>query len=223
MAVYQQQGTAGNIPLAAAFAVVPIVIMMLYLWFARRHGGLRCALSRAPARPHASPRPRGLLFLHLPIPLIFLYAFTTEERSYQFPPPGLTLRWFAVAWNRADVWPRARPVAAGRRDRHAARARPRHALRRGDGARALLRPRRDLAPGHPADRAARHRHRHLAALGLQPDGHPVLDLDHRPRPRHLLHRRRLQQRRRPLPPPLGLAGRGLDWTSAPTASRPSAT
>jgi putative spermidine/putrescine transport system permease protein len=38
MAVYQQQGTAGNIPLAAAFAVVPIVIMMAYLWFARRLG-----------------------------------------------------------------------------------------------------------------------------------------------------------------------------------------
>ncbi len=32
----------------------------------------------------------GLLFLHLPILLIFLYAFTTEEKSYQFPPPGLT-------------------------------------------------------------------------------------------------------------------------------------
>jgi putative spermidine/putrescine transport system permease protein len=47
----------------------------------------------------------GLLFLHLPILLIFLYAFTTEDRSYQFPPPGLTLQWFAVTWNRADVWP----------------------------------------------------------------------------------------------------------------------
>jgi putative spermidine/putrescine transport system permease protein len=47
----------------------------------------------------------GLLFLHLPILLIFLYAFTTEERSYQFPPPGLTRQWFAVAWNRADIWP----------------------------------------------------------------------------------------------------------------------
>ncbi|MES2845567.1 MAG: ABC transporter permease [Pseudomonadota bacterium] len=47
----------------------------------------------------------GLLFLHLPILLIFLYAFTTEERSYQFPPPGLTTQWFAVAWNRADIWP----------------------------------------------------------------------------------------------------------------------
>jgi putative spermidine/putrescine transport system permease protein len=47
----------------------------------------------------------GLLFLHLPILLIFLYAFTTEERSYQFPPPGLTTQWFGVAWNRADIWP----------------------------------------------------------------------------------------------------------------------
>jgi putative spermidine/putrescine transport system permease protein len=47
----------------------------------------------------------GLLFLHLPILLIFLYAFTSEERTYQFPPPGLTLKWFAVAWNRADIWP----------------------------------------------------------------------------------------------------------------------
>lgn len=47
----------------------------------------------------------GLLFLHLPILLIFVYAFTTEERSFAFPPPGLTTKWFAVAWNRADIWP----------------------------------------------------------------------------------------------------------------------
>ena len=46
----------------------------------------------------------GLAFLHLPILLIFLYAFTTEEKSYQFPPPGYTLKWFAVTWNRPDVW-----------------------------------------------------------------------------------------------------------------------
>jgi putative spermidine/putrescine transport system permease protein len=37
-AVYQHQGTAGNIPLAAAFAVVPIVVMGLYLWMAKRKG-----------------------------------------------------------------------------------------------------------------------------------------------------------------------------------------
>jgi putative spermidine/putrescine transport system permease protein len=38
MAVYQLQGTAGNIPLAAAFAVVPIGIMLVYLTLARRMG-----------------------------------------------------------------------------------------------------------------------------------------------------------------------------------------
>ena len=38
MAVYQLQGTAGNVPLAAAFAVVPIVIMLIYLSLAKRAG-----------------------------------------------------------------------------------------------------------------------------------------------------------------------------------------
>jgi putative spermidine/putrescine transport system permease protein len=37
-AVYTLQGTAGNIPLAAAFTVVPIVIMGVYLWMAKRMG-----------------------------------------------------------------------------------------------------------------------------------------------------------------------------------------
>ncbi len=46
----------------------------------------------------------GLLFLHVPLLLIFLYAFTTEEKSYQFPPPGLTLKWFSVVWGRQDIW-----------------------------------------------------------------------------------------------------------------------
>jgi putative spermidine/putrescine transport system permease protein len=37
-AVYLQQGTAGNIPLAAAFTIVPIVIMLVYLTIAKRMG-----------------------------------------------------------------------------------------------------------------------------------------------------------------------------------------
>ena len=46
----------------------------------------------------------GLVFLHLPLAFIILYAFTSEERSYAFPPPGYTLKWFAIAWDRSDVW-----------------------------------------------------------------------------------------------------------------------
>lgn len=38
LAVYQFQGTAGNLPLAAAFAVVPIAIMLVYLAIAKRMG-----------------------------------------------------------------------------------------------------------------------------------------------------------------------------------------
>jgi putative spermidine/putrescine transport system permease protein len=46
----------------------------------------------------------GLLFMHLPILLIFVYAFTTEDKTYQWPPPSYTLKWFGVTWNRPDVW-----------------------------------------------------------------------------------------------------------------------
>lgn len=46
----------------------------------------------------------GLLFMHLPILLIFVYAFTTQDKSYQWPPPGYTLAWLGVTWNRPDVW-----------------------------------------------------------------------------------------------------------------------
>ena len=39
----------------------------------------------------------ALLFLHIPLLLIFLYAFTTDESAYTFPPPGLTFKWFPQA------------------------------------------------------------------------------------------------------------------------------
>lgn len=39
----------------------------------------------------------GILFLHVPLLFILLYAFSSDEKTFQFPPPGLTLRWFSVA------------------------------------------------------------------------------------------------------------------------------
>src|SRR5262245_55763189 len=45
-----------------------------------------------------------LLFLYFPFVVILLYAFSTEDATFTFPPPGLTLDWFPVAWSRADVW-----------------------------------------------------------------------------------------------------------------------
>jgi putative spermidine/putrescine transport system permease protein len=45
----------------------------------------------------------GLCFLYLPIALVALYAFNTEESAFRFPPQGLTLRWFSAALERGDV------------------------------------------------------------------------------------------------------------------------
>ncbi|HVZ01760.1 MAG TPA: ABC transporter permease [Dongiaceae bacterium] len=46
----------------------------------------------------------GVLFLNVPILFIILYCFTTDDRSYSFPPPGLTTEWFGVAFARDDLW-----------------------------------------------------------------------------------------------------------------------
>jgi len=45
-----------------------------------------------------------LLFLHVPLAIIFIYAFTTDEATYTFPLPGVTTKWFGVALGRNDLW-----------------------------------------------------------------------------------------------------------------------
>jgi putative spermidine/putrescine transport system permease protein len=68
-----------------------------------------------PSKSSAAPEKRNplgltlaavavLLFLHLPVAIILLYAFTTDEATFSFPPPGLTTQWFAVAFGREDFW-----------------------------------------------------------------------------------------------------------------------
>ena len=85
------------------------------------HGGVRCPLMPNRTTPLGLriAAIAGLLFLHLPLALIFLYAFTTEEKSFQFPPPGYTTKWF---WRRLVAAPRylaaALSLARGCRDRH---------------------------------------------------------------------------------------------------------
>ncbi len=71
---------------------------------------------KPPAAPVATPTVRkapwplrlaawaGLAFLYLPIALVVLYAFNTEESAFSFPPQGFTLRWFGEAFARSDVW-----------------------------------------------------------------------------------------------------------------------
>ena len=45
-----------------------------------------------------------LLFLHVPLLIIFIYAFTTDETTYTFPLPGITTKWSGVAFGRTDLW-----------------------------------------------------------------------------------------------------------------------
>jgi len=45
-----------------------------------------------------------LLFLHVPMWIIFLYTFTPEEQTFTFPLPGFTTKWYAVALQREDLW-----------------------------------------------------------------------------------------------------------------------
>ena len=45
-----------------------------------------------------------LLFLHVPLLIIFIYAFTTDETTYTFPLPGITTKWFGVTLGRTDLW-----------------------------------------------------------------------------------------------------------------------
>jgi len=65
--------------------------------------------SRTAAGPRAGLGLRlaafgGLAFLHVPLASILLYAFSSDDKSFTFPPPDLTARWFAVALGRADIW-----------------------------------------------------------------------------------------------------------------------
>ena len=44
-----------------------------------------------------------VLFLHIPLLFIFLYAFSSDAKTFGFPPPGFTTKWFAIAWERQDI------------------------------------------------------------------------------------------------------------------------
>jgi len=46
----------------------------------------------------------ALLFLHIPLLIIMIYAFTTDQAAYSFPLPGVTTRWFVEAFHRKDLW-----------------------------------------------------------------------------------------------------------------------
>lgn len=63
---------------------------------------------RATRRPRAgwplkTAAVAAMAFLHVPLFFIVLYAFSAEDKSFVFPLPGLTTRWFAIALAREDI------------------------------------------------------------------------------------------------------------------------
>ena len=46
----------------------------------------------------------AILFMHLPFLVVILYSLTTDEQTYSFPLPGLTLKWFGEAITRTSMW-----------------------------------------------------------------------------------------------------------------------
>jgi putative spermidine/putrescine transport system permease protein len=45
-----------------------------------------------------------MAFLYFPLVIIVLYAFNTQSALFTFPPPGLTTRWFGVAFGQSSLW-----------------------------------------------------------------------------------------------------------------------
>jgi putative spermidine/putrescine transport system permease protein len=45
-----------------------------------------------------------VVFLHFPLAIVILYAFTTQEAAFTFPPPALTTHWFSQAFETHDLW-----------------------------------------------------------------------------------------------------------------------
>ena len=103
--VYANVGIANNLPLAAAFATVPVAIMIVYLLIARRLGAFESLLM------HISNGMRWVLrigtaitlaFIYVPLIVIAIYAFN-KSRSQAWPIDGFTLEWFDRAVNNPGV------------------------------------------------------------------------------------------------------------------------
>ena len=200
--------------------------MVVYLLLARRPARSRACSDRvaAHARPAAARRrAASLAFIYLPLARDRGSTRSTTSVA-GWPIDGFTTKWFRPAWHDEDVrdalW---LSVQGGARRDRVALVLGTLALARGR-ALPLLRPRDDLVPGRPADRAAGDHHRHRAATHrTRPVGIDVRAADDRDRARDLLHRHRLQQRGRAAAADVAARSRRRRPTSAPTAGRRSAT
>ena len=109
-----------------------------------------------------------LAFIYIPLIVIAHLRLQRRRRRSRGRPPGLTSDWFDGRFDNQgarDALVNSLKVGLGAT---AHRAAARHARVARGRALPLLRPRDDLVPGHPADRAAGHRHRDRAQRHLHP-------------------------------------------------------
>ncbi len=96
--VYANVGVANNLPFAAAFATVPVAVMIVYCCW-------RSARERSTASDGTGRLPKILLrlatgvalaFIYVPLLIVGLYAFN-ESRIQAWPIQGVTFKWFEKA------------------------------------------------------------------------------------------------------------------------------
>jgi hypothetical protein len=147
-------------------------------------------------------------FLWLPIVIMGLYAFNVSNVQ-SWPIPGFTTHWFSVAWNDPEVrdalWLSVKAGLTATSIALVLGSLAAFALAR---ARFFGRNSISFVFVLPICPAGDH-HRDRAQLVLRVLVDPAVVLDDRRRPRHVLCRHRVQQRRRPAAPELGVLLRGL--------------
>ena len=153
-------------------------------------------------------RPR-LAFIYIPLLVIAIYAFNGGT-SLKWPPPSLTTQWFGQAIDNPGARHALLTSVEVGLVATADRPRARHARVVRGVPPQLLRPRDGLLSRDHPDRPARDRH----GIGAEQHLHPGPRRPAQPahgdrRTRHLLHRRRLQQRDRQAAASLGEHGGGV--------------
>ena len=105
--IFDSVGVANNLPLGAAFAVVPVVIMAVYLLVAKRLGRVRGAVGGAMESRGGRVAIRicawlVIAFVYVPLLIVALYAFSGSV-GQKWPIEEYTTRWFGVAWRNGVV------------------------------------------------------------------------------------------------------------------------
>ena len=211
--VYDNVGVANNLPFAAAYATVPVLIMVVYLAVARRLGAFEAPLmARAGSRDGSCAAGRGSTLALPLLPDRPDRALRVQRRHHPEPGRSRATRPSGSAGARQRGRPRrALALAQGRARRDRARDRARLAGRASpctaSASSAARRSRsssscRSRCPGIVTGMALNRRSPRPVGIqfGLFDDHH---------RPRDLLHRRRLQQRARAAAADAAVARGGL--------------